>query len=95
MTGTSCTDKARVQLSFQKVTLFYNMKCSTETLSVYIFFVCFCLERFPLPLGAWIELCYIIVSLPYNYFEDFTDCRDLRQMSFKSFASMGLFVSST
>ena len=32
----------------------------------------FCLERFPLPLGAWDGLCYFIVALPepsiYNYF---------------------------
>ena len=30
----------------------------------------FCLERFPLPLGAWEGLCYFIVTLPepsYNY----------------------------
>ena len=24
----------------------------------------FCLERFPLPLGAWDGLCYFIVALP-------------------------------
>ena len=35
-------------------------------------YVVFCLERFPLPLGAWDGLRYFIValpsSLPYNYF---------------------------
>ena len=37
MTGTSCTDDTRVKVSFPKVTLFYNIKYSTETLSIYIF----------------------------------------------------------
>ena len=39
--------------------------------------MCFCLERFPLPLGAWDGLRYFIVALPepsiyivYNYFVD-------------------------
>ena len=35
------------------------------------YFTGFCLERFPLPLGAWDGLRYFIVaplSLPYNYF---------------------------
>ena len=33
----------------------------------------FCLERFPLPLGAWDGLRYFIVALPepsYNYFSN-------------------------
>ena len=38
MTCTSCTDDARVNvLSFQKVTFFYKIKYSTETLSICIF----------------------------------------------------------
>ena len=38
MTGTSCTDDARVKVpSFQNVTFFYNMKYSTETPSICIF----------------------------------------------------------
>ena len=38
MTGTSCTDDARVKVrSFQKVTLFNNITYSTDTLSIYIF----------------------------------------------------------
>ena len=41
---TSCTDDARVKVpSIQKVTFFYNMKYSTETLSICIFV---CLKMF-------------------------------------------------
>ena len=42
MTGTSCTDDARVKVkvtSFQKVTFFYNIKNSTETLPILFLFV--------------------------------------------------------
>ena len=40
---------------------------------VYLLLCGFCLERFPLPLGTWDVLCYLILlwhslSLPYNYF---------------------------
>ena len=38
---------------------------------VYLLLCGFCLERFPLPLGAWDGLGYFIVALPepsYNYF---------------------------
>ena len=31
---------------------------------VYLSFCGFCLERFPLPLGAWDGLRYFIVALP-------------------------------
>ena len=31
---------------------------------VYLWFCGFCLERFPLPLGAWGGLRYLIVALP-------------------------------
>ena len=31
---------------------------------VYLSLCGFCLERFPLPLGAWDGLCYFIVALP-------------------------------
>ena len=31
---------------------------------VYLVLCGFCSERFPLPLGAWDGLCYIIVALP-------------------------------
>ena len=31
---------------------------------VYLYLCCFCLERFPLPLGAWDGLRYFIVALP-------------------------------
>ena len=31
---------------------------------VYLYLCGFCLERFPLPLGAWDELRYLIVALP-------------------------------
>ena len=31
---------------------------------VYLLLCCFCLERFPLPLGAWDGLRYLIVALP-------------------------------
>ena len=37
---------------------------------VYLLLCGFCLERFPLPLGAWDGLRYFIVALPepsYNY----------------------------
>ena len=40
---------------------------------VYLLLCGFCLERFPLPLGAWDGLRYFIVALPepsYNYFEN-------------------------
>ena len=44
MTGTSCTNDARVKVSsFQKVTFFYNMKYSIETPSICIFV---CLKMF-------------------------------------------------
>ena len=38
-------------------------------MSLFVFFCClficgFCLERFPLPLGAWDGLRYFIVALP-------------------------------
>ena len=37
MTGTSCTDDARVKVPlFQKVTFFYNIQYSTETISICI-----------------------------------------------------------
>ena len=37
-TGTTCKDDARVKVpSFQKVTFYYNIKYSTETLFIYIF----------------------------------------------------------
>ena len=38
-------------------------------------YVVSCLERFPLPLGAWDGLRYFIVALPepsYNYFVNYT-----------------------
>ena len=41
---------------------------------VYLLLCGFCLERFPLPLGAWDGLRYFIVALPepsYNYFAYF------------------------
>ena len=41
---------------------------------VYLLLCGFCLERFPLPLGAWDGLRYFIVALPepsYNYFTGF------------------------
>ena len=31
---------------------------------VYLWLCVFCLERFPLPLGAWDRLRYFIVALP-------------------------------
>ena len=31
---------------------------------VCLYFCCFCLERLPLPLGAWDGLHYLIVALP-------------------------------
>ena len=31
---------------------------------VYLYLCCFCLERFPLPLGAWDGLPYFIMALP-------------------------------
>ena len=37
----------------------------------------FCLEKFPLPLGAWGGLCYLIVALPepsIYLFRSFTLC---------------------
>ena len=38
MMRTSCTDEVTVKIpSFQKVTLFYDIKYSTETLLVYVF----------------------------------------------------------
>ena len=44
MTGTSRTDDARVKVSLlEKVTFFYNMKYSKETLSICIFA---CLKMF-------------------------------------------------
>ena len=39
---------------------------------VYLLLCGFCLERFPLPLGAWDGLYFLLwhsLSLPYNYFE--------------------------
>ena len=45
---------------------------------IFHFTVCgFCLERFPLPLGAWDGLRYFIVALPepsINYFDLGSDC---------------------
>ena len=35
-----------------------------------------------------------IISLIFCLFEDILDCHDLRRISFKSFASIGIFVSS-
>ena len=31
---------------------------------VYLLLCGFCLERFPLPLGAWVGLRYLVVALP-------------------------------
>ena len=42
---------------------------------VYLQLCGFCLERFPLPLGAWDGLRYFIVALPepsYNYLGSFS-----------------------